>query len=87
MFKRALLILTMVGGFAVADASEANARLFWHRPIAPVRRVAARVILPPYPIARRRVFVGPVYRAPIVYRTPVVYAPGVYVGPSVYVGY
>jgi len=79
MFKRALLILTMIGGFAVADASEANARLFWRRPIAPVRRVA-RAVLPPYRLARRRAFYGPVYRAPIVYASPVVYGPGVYVG-------
>jgi hypothetical protein len=87
MFKRILLVAVVaVGGLAVA-APEADAQVVVRR-IAPVRRVAARAVLPPYPVARR-VAVGPVvpYYQPYVYPTyrpviytspaPVIYAPGV----------
>jgi hypothetical protein len=88
MFKKTLLMLAMVGTFSFTAAADANA---WHR-IRPVRRVVARAVLPPYPMARR-VVVGPVYRHPVVYgpsyyATPTVYAtPSIYVGTGMYFGY
>ena len=71
---RKLLILAALGvGFVVAGASSADAGIYYRR-VAPVRHVAARAVLPPYPIARRAV-VGPVYRP---YYTPYYYGgPGV----------
>ncbi|MCA9231150.1 MAG: hypothetical protein KDA57_10885 [Planctomycetales bacterium] len=85
MLKRTAIILALVGMFSVASASDANAWVV--RRVAPVRRVAARVVLPPYPVARR-VVAGPVYRRPIVYGAPVIYAtPHVYASPVVYYGY
>ena len=84
MFKRMLLVAVVaVAGFVVS-APQADAGIVVGR-VAPVRRVAARVALPPYPVARRTV-VGPVYRPyiypayrPVIYSTPapVIYAPGV----------
>ena len=87
MLKKTLIIALLFGGFTVASAAEANAWVV--RRVAPVRRVAARAVLPPYPVARR-VVAGPVIRRrPIVYASPVVYsapAPVVY-GPGVSVSY
>lgn len=76
MIKKAIIMLAVVVGFAVAGAPDANAWIV--RRVAPVRRI----VTPPYPVARR-VVAGPiVYRRPLVYgyRAPVVYGPGVYVG-------
>jgi len=85
MLKRTLILLVLVGGFSVAGASDANAWIV--RRIAPVRRIAARAVLPPYPVARR-VVAGPIYRRPVVYGRPVIYAaPRVYVSPGVNFGY
>jgi len=78
MFKKAMLMVALVGAFSfTTDVADANAWVRVRR-FAPVRRVVARTVLPPYPIARR-VIVGPVYRA------PVVYGPSIYVGPGVVV--
>ena len=79
MFKRGLIMLTLVGGFSFAGAQDADAWVV--RRVAPVRRLAARTVLPPYPIARR-VVAGPIYRRPIIYRRPVIYA-----APPVYYSY
>ncbi|HEX6962010.1 MAG TPA: hypothetical protein VF175_09100 [Lacipirellula sp.] len=84
MFKRILLVAVVAVAGLVVTAPEADAAVVVRR-IAPVRRVAARVALPPYPVARRAV-VGPVYTPyvyptyrPVIYSTPapVIYAPGV----------
>jgi hypothetical protein len=84
VFKRVLLIAAMVGGFGIAAGSQAEAGIIFRG--GPVRRVAARAVLPPYPVARRAV-VGPVYR-PYYYRPyyrPVYgYGPGISVGVGVY---
>jgi hypothetical protein len=85
--KRMLVIVAVLGGFAVAGTPSADAAIYYRR-IAPVRRVAARAVLPPYPVARRAV-VGPVYRPYVrpyggVYR-PGFYGPGFY-GPGISVG-
>jgi hypothetical protein len=86
MLKRAMLMILLVGGVALCGASEAQAwgrrRLVVRRPVvvAPVRRVAARTVLHPYPITRH-VVARPYVRAYPVY--PMVYGPGV----SVYLGY
>jgi len=78
-------MLLLVGGFSVAGTADANAWLL--RRVAPVRRVAARVVLPPYPVARRAV-VGPVYHRSVIYGRPMIYAaPSVYVSPGFYYGY
>jgi hypothetical protein len=92
MFKR-IVMVAVLGLAGVCVASEtANAGIFY-RPIAPVRRVAARTVLPPYPVVRRvvpapvvyRPYVAPVYR-PVYYSAP--YVPYVYGGGvSVYFGY
>lgn len=84
MLKRIMIVALLVTGFTAVSAAEANAWIV--RRVAPVRR-AARVALPPYPVARR-VVAGPVIRRRPVYARPVVYAapaPVVY-GPSVSVG-
>ncbi len=81
MFKRLAITTVLIGGFTFAGASEANAWIV--RRIAPVRRVAARVVLPPYPIARR-VVARPILRRPVLYVRP---APVVYASPVVYYGY
>ncbi|MDC0935278.1 hypothetical protein OAS39_03250 [Pirellulales bacterium] len=74
MLKR-LLILGVVGVGASLTATDADAYIF--RRVAPVRRVAARAVLPPYPVARRVTY-GPVYRR--AYYAPAYYAPHVHVG-------
>jgi hypothetical protein len=84
MFKRMVFAglagLVVVGG-SLAVAPSADAGIYFGR-IAPVRRVAYRAALPPYPVARRAV-VGPVYRPFVrpVYG-PRLYGPGFY-GPGV----
>jgi hypothetical protein len=90
MFKRILIVAVLAVGGSLALAPQADAGVFVRR-IAPVRRVAARAVLPPYPIARRAVVgpvIGPVYRPYVspLYRPVVVGAPMVY-GPSIVVGY
>jgi len=84
MFKRMLLIAAVaVSGLMVA-APEADAQVIVRR-VAPVRRAAARVALPPYPVARRAA-VGPVYYRPYAYPVyrPVIYSAPVYTyGPGV----
>ena len=86
--KRTLVILAVLGGSAVAAAPEADAGIIFRG--GPVRRVAARAVLPPYPVARRVAF-GPVYRPyrayyrPAYYGGPAYYGPGYY-GPGVSVG-
>jgi hypothetical protein len=90
MIKRMLFAglagLVVVGG-SLAVAPTADAGIYVGR-IAPVRRVAYRAALPPYPVARRAVL-GPVYRpyvAPVYgprYVRPAFYGPGV----SVRVGF
>jgi hypothetical protein len=82
MFKKALLMLALVSTFSFTAAADANA---WHR-IRPVRRVVARTVLPPYPMARR-VVAGPVYRRPVVYGASYYAVPSIYVVPGVYFGY
>jgi hypothetical protein len=84
MRNRILLTVALIlGGFAVT-ARQADAGIVIGR-VAPVRRVAARVVYPPYPVARRAV-VGPVYRPyvypayrPVMYGAPapMLYAPGI----------
>lgn len=86
MLKRILVVVAVaVGGLFVA-APEADAAVVVRR-VAPVRRVAYRAALPPYPVARR-VVAGPVYR-PVVYPAyrPVIVAPPVVYGPGVYIGF
>lgn len=76
VIKRVVLAASLMASFAAA-APQAEAGIVVRR-WAPVRRTAARVVLPPYPVARRVAF-GPVYR-------PVrpFYGPGVVVGVGVY---
>ena len=84
MRNRILLSVALVlSGFAMT-AHQADAGIVIGR-VAPVRRVAARVVYPPYPVARRAV-VGPVYRPyvypayrPVMYGAPapMLYAPGI----------
>jgi hypothetical protein len=78
--KKVLVAVLLFVGFAAAPAPRADAAVVVRR-IAPVRRVAARAVLPPYPVARRAVW-GPVYRP--YYRPyyggfygPAYYGPGV----------
>ena len=77
MVKRILLVAVVAMGALFVAAPEAEAGIVFRR-VAPVRRVVARTILPPYPVARvaSRAVVGPVYR-PYVYPAyrPVIYAP------------
>jgi hypothetical protein len=81
--SRILLLVTLLAGFAVASAPQADAGVFVRR-VAPVRRIAARAVLPPYPVARRVAY-GPVYRPYVrpygygYWARPVVYGPGVVV--------
>lgn len=78
--KRILIMTAVLVGCAVASTPSADAGVVFRR--APVRRVAARAALPPYPVARRAAF-GPVYRPIVrpvvrpVYVAPVVFRPGV----------
>lgn len=60
MVKKLLVLAVLATGFGLATAPNADAGVFVRR-FAPVRRVAARAVLPPYPIARRAV-VGPMVR-------------------------
>lgn len=81
MSKRILLgLLIAVGGLLAAPKADAAVYV---RGFAPVRRVAARAVLPPYPLARRAV-VGPVVGYPVgypaIYGSPVVYGPGIVAG-------
>jgi hypothetical protein len=88
MFKHMLLVAVVAAGGLFASAPSADAAVVVGR-VAPVRRVAARAVLPPYPVARRAV-VGPIYRpyvypayrpviytTPVIYGSPAIYAPGV----------
>lgn len=83
MIKRILLIAVVAASGLFVAPPQADAGIVFRR-VAPVRRVAARAVLPPYPIARRAV-VGPVYRPvvrpvyrPVFYQpAPVVYGPGI----------
>ena len=93
MLKRMLIVALLVAGFSAVSATEANAWIV--RRVAPVRRIAARAVLPPYPVARYAarpvvvarpvVYARPVVR-PVVVARPVVYTapPVVYVRPVVY---
>ena len=85
MLKRAIVLILLVAGFTLCSTNEASAwRRYRHRVVyrpvvvAPVRRVAYRAVLPPYPVARRVVVTRP-----YAWDYPVVYRPGV----SVYMGY
>jgi hypothetical protein len=90
MVKRILTIAVLGLAGTFSAASSADAGIFF-RPVAPVRRVVARTVLPPYPVARRVIpgpvygpYIGPVYGyGPAFYGTPYVYGGGV----SVVVGY
>jgi hypothetical protein len=95
MVKRILTIAVLGLAGTFSAASSADAGIFF-RPVAPVRRVVARTVLPPYPVARRVIpgpvypvygpYVGPAYGygyAPAIYGSPYVYGGGV----SVVVGY
>lgn len=77
MFKRLALLSLMAIGLSVTAAAEADAAIFVRR-VAPVRRVAARAVLPPYPVARRVAY-RPYYRP--------VARPVYYGGPRYYGGY
>ena len=68
-------VVCVAGSLTVAKSSEAGV---FFRPIAPVRR-AARVVLPPYPVARR-VVAAPLYRP--VYRPVVAPVYGVGYAPA-----
>jgi hypothetical protein len=89
MFKRILLVAAIGFTGLCVGAEKADAGIYF-RPIAPVRRVAARTVLPPYPVARRvvtgpmlyRPYGAPVY-GPVLYGSPYAYGGGV----SVIVGY
>ena len=89
MMKRILLVAVVAMGGLFVAAPKADAGIVFGR-VAPVRRVAARAALPPYPVARRvvaapvyRPYVYPAYRpaiyqpAPVFYGSPAVYAPGI----------
>jgi hypothetical protein len=82
--KKILLTVAMLGGFAAMAAPPADAGIIFRG--GPVRRVAYRAALPPYPVARRVAF-GPVYRP---YRPiggfygPGFYGPGISVGVGIY---
>lgn len=78
MLNRILIAGLLVIGSTLAVAPQADAGVYFRR-VAPVRRVAYRAVLPPYPVARRAV-VGPVVR-PVV--API-YGPRVWGGPAFY---
>jgi hypothetical protein len=78
MIKRILMVAVVAVSGLVVSTPKADAAIVYGR-VAPVRRVAARAVLPPYPVARRAV-VGPIYR-PYVYPTyPAAYGPVFYGG-------
>ncbi len=86
MVKRMLIVavLGLVGACTAASSSEAG---IFYRPIAPVRRVVTRTVLPPYPVVRHVVgypavvapYYGPAY-GPVIYGSPYVYGGGVTFG-------
>ena len=90
MVKRIFMIaaLGLAGSLTAAPSADAG---IYFRPVAPVRRVVARTVLPPYPVARRVIpgpvygpYIGPAYGyGPVLYGAPYVYGGGV----SVVVGY
>jgi hypothetical protein len=92
MWKQALLLTAMIGGFVLVGASEANAArwrrgVVYHRPVAPVHRVVRRAAWAAHPA------VGPVLVRPVVHpyaypvytypHYPAYYGPGV----SVQIGF
>lgn len=85
MLKKTLIVAAALACLAVPASPSADAGIFFRR-VAPVRRVAARAVLPPYPVARRAV-VAPVY-APYYrpygygygYGGPWGYGPGISIG-------
>lgn len=85
-FQRIMIIAAVLVGCAATYTANSEAGIIVRR--APVRRVAARAVLPPYPVARRAAW-GPVVRPAVVvrprafYAAPVVFRPGV----SVVVGF
>jgi hypothetical protein len=89
MFKRTLMIAVVAAASFCGAASQADAGIYFRR-VAPVRHIAARAVLPPYPVARvalppypvaRTVIGAPVYRPWVgysgYYASPVIYGPGV----------
>ncbi|MGI9429974.1 MAG: hypothetical protein ACR2NM_15035 [Bythopirellula sp.] len=84
MLKKTLIVALLFGGFTVVSAAEANAWIV--RRVAPVRRVVARTVLPPYPVARRVIARPVIRRRPVVYASPVIYPAPVVYGPTVSVG-
>jgi hypothetical protein len=81
MIKRILLASAFAISGLMVGIPKADAGIFYGR-VAPVRRTAARVVLPPYPVARRAAY-GPVYR-PYAYPAygPAFYGGGFY-GPGI----
>ncbi len=77
MFKRVLIVALLGIGGCLASASTADAGIYFRR-VAPVRRVAARAILPPYPVARA------IVPGPVLYRPWIGYGPTYYTAPMVY---
>jgi hypothetical protein len=88
MIKRIFLTAAVAVSGLMVSAPNADAGIVIGR-VAPVRRVAYRAVLPPYPVARRAV-VGPIYRpyvypayrpaiygSPVIYGSPMIYGPGV----------
>jgi hypothetical protein len=90
MFKRILMVAAVGLAGLCLETSRSEAGIVY-RPIAPVRRVAGRAVLPPYPVARRVVttpvyapYYGPAYGySPVIYGSPYYYGSGV----SIVVGY
>ncbi len=81
MFKRILIVALVGVGGCLTAASTADAGIYFRR-VAPVRRVAARAVLPPYPVARA-IVPGPVYRPWVGYYGATYYASPMVYGPSV----
>ncbi len=82
MFQKIMLVALLGVGGCLVSASTADAGIFYRR-VAPVRYVAARAVLPPYPVARVvapvpvvRPWVGYGYGAAY-YPAPVIYGPSV----------
>ena len=96
MIKRIFMVAVLGFAGCLVTAERSDAGIFFR----PVRRVAARAVLPPYPVARavlppypvaRSVYYGPAYTpvyGPVIYGSPYGYSPYVYGGGlSVTVGY
>ena len=88
MIKRMLVVAAVAVSGLMVSAPQADAGIVIGR-VAPVRRVAYRAALPPYPVARR-VVAGPIYRPyvypayrPVIYGSPALYSAPVIYGPSV----